>query len=247
MKLVRLSLVAGLIGMVLPAGAATFNGNGHTGFGGPLGTGSLTLTDDGTTLFGTFTRGDGAHNDYLVIYFDSIAGGFSSTAGFDDQNDNHRRSISGVGWEGRSTLNFASGFLADYAVAIHNNEFTFGGLWGLAEGGGDSLNYLGSVELSGGGNAASDYTFSLSLASIGITPNSGAALNLVATYTAASGFRSNEAIGASDADPVNNVGLGTLTYTGFETYTTVPEPSTLSLVGLGLAGALFARSRRNRA
>jgi hypothetical protein len=37
--------------------AVDFSGNGNGGFGGVIGQGQLTLTDDGTTLSGTITRG----------------------------------------------------------------------------------------------------------------------------------------------------------------------------------------------
>ena len=59
------------------AQATNYAGNGNSGFGGAIGGGSLTLTDNGTTLFGTVTRGGGSFNDVLVIYLNSTAGGFS--------------------------------------------------------------------------------------------------------------------------------------------------------------------------
>ena len=77
------------------ASAATYAGNGNTGFGGPIGLGSLSLTDDGTTLTGTFTKGTGSFSDVLVLYIDSGAGGFSSTSGFADTGDGLRKAISG--------------------------------------------------------------------------------------------------------------------------------------------------------
>jgi hypothetical protein len=230
--------------------AAFYAGNSNTGFGGALGTGGVTLTDDGTTISGTFNRGSGNHNDILVIYIDSGASGFSTTSGFNDQDDDLRRAISGVGWDGRSTANFAAGFDADYAIAIHNNNFTFGGLWSLANGNNGSLNFLTSVNLSGGGNAQTSYTFDFDLADIGLAPNSGASFDFVATYTAASGYRSNEAIGASDAPGGGtNVALGTLNFSDWETYATlapIPEPGTFLVWGLAMitAGLLTQRERR---
>lgn len=116
--------------------ADIYPGNGNTGFGGPLGTGSITLTDNGTTVSGVFTRGSGANNDTVVIYIDSKSGGFSTTSGFTDGGDDLRRAVSGFdGGSNRSTYNFASGFLADYGIALHNNSFTFGNNFELANGG----------------------------------------------------------------------------------------------------------------
>ena len=39
--------------------ATTYNGNTRTGFGGPVGAGSLDFSDDGTNLTVSFTRGSG--------------------------------------------------------------------------------------------------------------------------------------------------------------------------------------------
>src|SRR5258708_27704366 len=77
------------------ASAATYSGNGNSGFGGPIGLGSLTLTDDGTTVFGTVNKGPNGFNAVLVIYIDSQAGGFSDTSGFADGGDGLRKAISG--------------------------------------------------------------------------------------------------------------------------------------------------------
>ena len=73
-----LVLVALVVGLCLSAHAATYSGNGNSGFGGPIGQGSLSLTDDGTTVSGTVTRGAGPYNDILVLYVDSGPGGFAN-------------------------------------------------------------------------------------------------------------------------------------------------------------------------
>src|SRR2546430_3999637 len=90
-----LALTVVLTAVWLSARAATYSGNGNSGFGGPIGQGSLTLTDDGTTVSGTLTRGAGNFNDALVLYVDSVPGGFSDTSGFNDGGDGLRRAISG--------------------------------------------------------------------------------------------------------------------------------------------------------
>lgn len=59
---------------------------------------------------------------------DSKSGGLATTIGIDDDGDQNRSSISGGG-PNQSFVNFASGFESDYAVALHNNNFTYGGLW----------------------------------------------------------------------------------------------------------------------
>ena len=67
------TLLTGAFALALAASAeaTVYSGNGNTGFGGPIGTGSLTLTDDGTTVSGTITKGSGGFNDVLVIYIDT--------------------------------------------------------------------------------------------------------------------------------------------------------------------------------
>src|SRR3954447_12198540 len=87
--------------------AATMSGNGNSGFGGPIGLGSLTLTDDGTTVSGTVNKGPNGFNDVLVLYIDSVAGGFSDPSGFADGADGLRKAISGFdGGGNRSVLTF---------------------------------------------------------------------------------------------------------------------------------------------
>ena len=86
-----LAFGASIFALCLSVRAATYSGNGKNGFGGPIGQGSLTLTDDGTTISGTLTRGGGNFNDALVLYVDSVPGGFSDTSGFNDGGDGLRR------------------------------------------------------------------------------------------------------------------------------------------------------------
>ncbi|HEV2694779.1 MAG TPA: PEP-CTERM sorting domain-containing protein [Verrucomicrobiae bacterium] len=227
--------------------ATTYSGNGNTGFGGVVGTGSLTLTDNGTTLSGTITRGSANFNDTLVIYIDSVAGGFADTSGFADSNDGSRKSISGFdGGSNRSLMTFAGGFAPDYAIALGPQNDSFGGLWSLANGGANSLPFVSSANLSptgaGTGSTAS-FTFSISLASIGLTPGAGQSFNLFGTYTSDSGFRSTEAIAGNDS---GTQGWNTFTQTSFATYTTtpVPEPTTMALATGGMVLLYAIRRRR---
>src|SRR5437667_11906073 len=115
-----LILFPSLVAMVcVSALAATYSGNGNSGFGGPIGLGSLTLTDDGTTVSGQVNKGPNGFNDVLVLYIDSVGGGFSDTSGFADGADGLRRAISGFdGGANRSLLTFSGGFQPDYAIAL---------------------------------------------------------------------------------------------------------------------------------
>lgn len=182
-------------------GAAEFPGNSSNGFGGAIGEGILTLSDDGTTLTGVITKGSGAFNDNFVLYIDSQSGGFTSTSGFADGADALRRAISGFdGGSNRSTLTFPDGFTADYAIALGPSGANFGGLWSLANGGSNSLAFVSSVNLSPTGNAGSDtYTFSLPVSLLGLTANSGASFKILGTYISSTGYRSDEALPGSMA------------------------------------------------
>src|SRR5207247_6873507 len=101
----KLSIAAGLVLLSFSALAATYAGNGNSGFGGPIGLGSLTLTDNGTTVSGSVNKGANGFNDVLVLYIDSVGGGFSDTSTLGDGADGLRRAISGCdGGGNRSVL-----------------------------------------------------------------------------------------------------------------------------------------------
>jgi len=239
----RLSLICaglGLLGLTALTNAATYSGNGNSGFGGPIGLGSLSVTDNGTVLSGTLNKGPNGMNDVLVIYVDSTAGGFADTSGFADSGDGLRKSISGFdGGTNRSVLTFPAGFSPDYAIALGPQSSSFGGLWQLANGGANSLNFVSSVNLSPTGtNSSPTYTFNLNLSQIASGPNSS--IKLLGTYTAESGFRSDEFVAGNGTGAQ---GWNPFTGTQAVTYVTVPEPSALSLAAIAAIGLLRRRRR----
>lgn len=238
-------MVLGAVACVSTASAATFNGNGATGFGGPVGTGSLAINDSLTDMSFTLNRGTGNHNDVLVVYLDTQPGGFANTSLFTDSADGGRTAISGATANSRTTVNFAEGFGADYALSIENG---FIGVFGLTENG--SHTYLFG-EGQSGGNTAASYTLNLTSAQmeqIGITPGSGESFSFVGTLISPTAYRSDETIGASTAigaDGGPNPGSNnSLTFTESLTFTTVPEPGTVALGVLGGLAALIYRGRR---
>lgn len=222
----------------------TYLGNGQTGFGGPVGLGQLTLSDNGTTITGTFTPGtSGFGGNGLVLYIDSGPGGFASTAGFTDTSDGNRAEISGLNpgnLTQQSVLTFASGFAPNYAIALSpGGAENFGGAWTLVNGG--TFPYNGSVNLSPTSSGASSYTFSLPVTAIGLTPDSGQSFTLFGTYISDTGYRSTEAIAGNDA---GTQGWNPFTQTSYGTYTIVPEPSTVVITSLGGLVGLFAWKRK---
>jgi len=139
-------------------------------------------------------------------------------------------------------MTFAAGFSPDYAIALGPASDSFGGLWQLANGGANSLNFVSSVNLNPTGNNNSPtYTFSFNVSQLGIVPNSGATFTLLGTYTSNSGFRSDEAMAGND---VGAQGWNPFLQTAFVSYTIVPEPSSAALLGLGAAALIAWRRRR---
>ena len=230
----------GLMGAV--AHATSYSGNAATGFGGALGNGTLTFTQSGTTINGTFAAG-AAVNDGLVIYIDSTAGGasvISSGAGFTDSADSNRGAIT---TRGLNTLNLP--IAADFAISLLPVQGPFGGLWSLSNGA--NLPFVTSVNLLPL-NATGPYTFSFSLANIGLT--AGQSFNFVATYlNGSNGFLSNETLSGTTGLGATNPGTpSTVTLSGSQVFSTtaVPEPATVLLVGPALlSGMFFIRRRRS--
>jgi len=238
----RFIMVIAALSMPALALAANYSGNGNSGFGGPIGLGSLALTDDGTTVSGTVNKGPNGFNDVLVIYIDSIGGGFPDTSGFADGADGLRKAISGFdGGANRSLLTF-NGMVPDYAIALGPASDNFGGLWQLANGGPNSLGFITSVNLNPTGNNNSPtYTFSFNVNQIGLAANSGATFALLGTYISNTGFRSDEALPGNDAGAQ---GWNPFIQTALASYTIVPEPTTLGLLLVGSLGLLPRRRTR---
>ena len=206
--------VAGLLLAAGPGQADPYHGNGDTGFGGAIGNGTLTLSDDGTNISGTLTVG-GSMNDVLVLYIQSGPGGFANTSGFNDQSDSCRQAISGVSASGRSLLTFASGFQPNYAIALAPAAAGTGGLWQLANGGNNSLVYMGSVNLAPFNNTG-PYTFSFPAALIGMIPGVRSTIQVFGTYVSTDGYRSTEAIAGN---LTGAQGWNPFTQTAYASYT----------------------------
>jgi hypothetical protein len=258
------TLFAAVASIALSSGAfaqstnVNFSGNGNTGFGGVIGTGTLNVSNNeaGNLAF-TLTKGGGNFNDAIVFYIDSVAGGFGSTLDFNDQADNLRQAISGAsgGTTGieantRSIVTFNTGFTANYAIALNNG---FAGLWQLASGGNNSLSFVTGANLlpTPATNNSPSYTWNINVTDIGLTTNSGQSFKFVGTYlNGGNSFRSDEALGFSIAggNPGNG-GIGSYpntVATSEFTFETVPEPSTYALLALAATalGAHVVRRRR---
>ena len=224
---------------------AIYSGNGDTSFSGVVGKGSLSLTDNGTTVSGNFTKGPSDFNDILVLFIDSKTGGFTTTSGFTDSGSRLTRGISGIDGTGnRAIANFASGFTADYAIALRPRSAADPEqLFQLVNSG--SLTRIGSVSLNPVGTAASSsYTFSFNWSDIGVTPGAGATFKFESTYISDTGFRSLE----SFESLTGFTGWDTISFNAFDTYiSAVPEMTNPALAifgGIVLGTGVLGRARR---
>jgi hypothetical protein len=229
--------------------AVNYAGNGAAGFGGSVGSGSVDISDSLSGLTLTLNRGAGTLDNDLVIYLDTQPGGFTDTSTFSDNGDGGRTAISGFngGNPSRTLLSFAPGFAADYAISI---EKGFIGVFSLASGGNNSLGYLFGQAQSGNNNDAS-YSINITpaqMSQIGLTAGSGQTFLFDGSLISTSAYRANETIGASTTVPVDGSGNAGFnnpqSFTQSLSYTIVPEPSSLALIGLGIAGFVSARRRK---
>lgn len=230
------------------ASAATYSGNTNIGFGGPVGTGSLSITDDGVNLTFTFTRGtSGDFNDFLVIYFDTTAGGAASlpTSGEIGDPFSGRRAIVN---EYGSGITFPTAFTSDFGFALKSNGSTSNHLFTTPSGAdANTVGFVTAPTVSNFGSvSAASYSWSIPVTSLGMAENSGATFNFVTTYLNPNGggggdasFRSNEAFGISIDG--GNPGFDSLTFSSSSSYTIVPEPASTVL---GLIGAMLILRRR---
>ena len=221
--------------------ADTYAGNGASGFGGPIGKGTLTITDDGAgnihfslAPFGSFSGND------LVLYLDTQPGGAANNALFTDNGDGGREAISGAnnGNPSRALVNFAPGFLADKAISVEPGVFA--GLFDLTNT--SSFGFINGGNLAGSGSGP--FTFSFSRKDLGLGPKQP--FSFEGTLISTTAFRSNETIGNSISIPPGDPGFnGTLTFTAANNFA-VPVPSSVlgGMVLLGGVGTFHLVRRR---
>lgn len=236
----------------MPGAEATSSpGNGGRPFGGPAGSGLLTLNVAATTLSGTIAasaNGTGHLFDEFVIYLDSKPGGFANTSTFTDQGNNGgdvlRKVTSGfAGGSNRQVSSFTSPFAADFTIAISPTQGRFGTLLTLTDPtnffcGTDNMN--GNANFTPTGNGGGPYTLNIPLSLIGVAPGGrfNFSTSYLNTHTADTALRSNEGRGnvIAFAGGTNDATAG---------FTSVPEPGTASLLLLGIGGVVFMLERRS--
>jgi len=219
----------------------TYPGNG--GAGGTVANGNLVLQDNGSTVFGTFNKAPGMSFQLdLVIFIDSVAGGFSDTTSFSDNASPTTIAISGFNatLNQRSTATFAPGFQADYAIVLGVNPPNNGNdLYHLNAGGNGSLERITSVNLNPNNNLNyPSYTFSFSWASIGIKAGDPHFFTFESTYIQSTGSRTLESF-----EPLTGTrNFGSVTFGAYDTYGVAPVPE-MTTGALAVFGGLFIGQR----
>src|SRR6266478_2679851 len=80
-----------------PLKAAMYNFQQYygNGVGGAVGNATLQLSNNTTTVKGNFIKGIGSFRDNLVIFVDSMPGGFTTTSVFSDHATSMETAVSG--------------------------------------------------------------------------------------------------------------------------------------------------------
>ena len=219
----------------------TYYGNG--GAGGTVANGNLVLQDNGTTIFGTFNKAPGASFQLdLVLYIDSVAGGFSDTTQFRDNAQPSRVAVSGFNktLNKGSTATFAQGFQGDYAIVLGVNPPNSGNdLFRLNAGGDGSFVNIGSVNLNPNNDLNSwSYTFSFTWASIGIKTGDPHFFKFQSTYLDSSSSRTLE----SFESVTGTRNFGSVTFGNYNTYGIPPVPE-MTTSALAIFGCMFLGRR----
>ena len=242
LRSIRALAAAAAIGVGGVASAATiYPGNGLSGFGGPIGTGVLTVSDDGAgNIDFSLAAGTNFSGNALILYVDSKAGGVNDTSTLTDTGDPGRTAISGENGGNRTLATFVPGFGADYAITVEPGVFS--GLFDLSTP--SNFPFVASV-VGLAGTGTGPFTFSYTRAELGLGATDP--FYFEGTLISTSAYRSNETIGTSVTVPdgpgdAPNAGFNGTTIFSSENAFTVPEPASIGL--LGLAG--FATLRRRR-
>lgn len=193
----------------------TYTANGGSGFGGPIGNSSMTISHDATNITITVDRAGDLGSNNMVMYIDTGATGRAVINGdVNDDGDGGRKAVSKFG---SGDLNFPPGFEASYAIY---GDTGFMGMFGIpATGivGNNGLNFI-----SGVGNATADpFVLTVSWAQLGLTSTDS--FSFVVTYgnpldPSGNMFSSNEGYGDGILNGGNNIAFDAMTYTTYYEY-----------------------------
>ena len=220
------------------AAICDYFGNGG---GSPVGNGRLNISNNNNTVFFTLAPSTSwSANNFLVVYIDSVTGGWTSTAGSQSSGTPPAVAVSGLYGTSRATANFASGFGADYALVMAPADQGYNILYRLGTDG--SLVFItSSVGFTQRGYGCSDQ---FDWTQIGLTAGSTNSIKFETTYI--NGYANRTLQGFETFASGSQAGVpGTVTYNNYDTFPApVPEPANVALAVFGgAAGATALVSR----
>lgn len=213
------------------AQTSVYPGNGKNSFGGPVGQGNLSITDNGTSLTFTLTKGPGNLNDIVVFYVDITAGfGLTSTAGLNRVATKYERAVSTKRGNNTdsSVLIFPADFAPDAALAFDKDggkTYFFPPAF-LQQG---TMVDGNDPQVTPTGTATSPtYSQTISKANLNLS-NGPITFKFFGTYISESAYRSNESFGDNFAgyrllQPAADVAWNPYTVTGYFTYSSTTLP-----------------------
>lgn len=218
------------------ANAYAYSGGG-SGFGGPLGSGTLYMQSDATNLYIGLQIQGALGSNIINVYLDTRSGGFTDDTSMTDTADGGRAVASKLTRDVQDNLPVA----VDFALQFGS---TFTNLFELTTG---SHNFIAPGAAGTGGNGAAGFReASIPLATLGLTP--GSSVDFLALLVSDTSFSSNE--GVPSMGDVNNPGFdnsgnggGAVTWSNFNRFNLIPEPASVALCGMGLL--LIAGRRRS--
>ena len=217
----------------------TYQGNG---VGGAIGSGTLALSNNTTTVRANLIKGPGSFIDNLVIFIDCAPGGYTSTSPFSDNATALQSAVSGYNAL-RSVANFAPGFEADYAVVVGINSGS--AVFKLVDDGtGPHLqlvrNGLNFVYADSPNHAS--YSFQFDWADIGLPNQNTNFFKFETSYISSNGYRRLQ----SFEDLTGTEGFGTVNFTNYDTYGVEPVPENITMALAVFAGIACTVAARNR-
>jgi hypothetical protein len=207
---------------------------GGTGFGGPLGNGTLYIESDATSLYVGASIAGGLSSNIIAIFLDTQVGGFANDSALGDTADGGRRVAS------KLTRDVQDNFpvTADYVLEFGNG---FTNVFRLKTG---SLDFIAPTSAGSGGNSgAGSREASIPLSTLGITP--GGNVDFFAVLISDTGFSSNE--GIPNPNIGSSPGFGSpptpVNWPDFNRFTTaaIPETSAVLAIPVAVVVAGFGR------
>ena len=235
-KCVWALLALGIVWSNGSAIAAYYNRQSYPGQGraGVVGSGTLSMSNSTSTVYAGFNKGTGSFTDNLVMFIDSVPGGYTTTSVFSDHANPQETAISGYSVS-RSIANFAPGFGADYAIVVGVNNGA--AIYQLVnDGTGPHVQLIRTITLGPPGDPnAPQFYWQFDWTDIGLPRGNTNFFKFETSLISMNGYRFLQSFeGLTGAE-----GYNTITFTNYDTYGVQPIPENTT-AALGVFGAVAA-------